>query len=90
MKGNKCNYPCKYLTTSANILNQDFIGPKDGQVRGKINLLLLSTVKKTTAYHSFGLISLLGEIGGYLGLFLGYSIYNIADLMDYCLLLKMR
>ena len=40
-------------------------------------------VKKTKDFYSYGSLSLFAEVGGYLGLLLGYSVYNLADCFEY-------
>ena len=36
--------------------------------------------------EAFGLLSLLGEVGGFLGLLLGASVITVCELLDYILL----
>ena len=43
----------------------------------------LSKVQETVAYYSYDDLSFIAEIGGYVGLFLGASIYQTADLFQF-------
>ena len=39
--------------------------------------------KKATAYYSYTTLSLIAEVGGYVGLFLGYAIIQVSEVFDY-------
>ena len=40
-------------------------------------------IKKGTAYYSYTTLSLIAEVGGYVGLFLGCAIIQVSQLFDY-------
>ena len=40
-------------------------------------------VKKTTAVYLYNSLSLIAEIGGHVGLFLGFSVYQVTNIFDY-------
>ena len=42
-----------------------------------------SKIESTTAYYQYPMLSLIAEIGGYVGLFLGFSVYQIAEVFDF-------
>ena len=87
--GGKCLNPCQYLQTlMITTLTNQWHNPQKLKFNGKnphskITLVFQPAVKKTTAYHSYGTLSLFAEVGGYLGLLLGYSLYNITELIDF-------
>ena len=39
-------------------------------------------IKKTTSHYSYLTLSLVAEIGGYVGLFLGVSLYQTTDILN--------
>ena len=49
---------------------------------GEVLLNFNGQVHETVAYYSYDDLSFIAEIGGYVGLFLGASMYQIADLFD--------
>ena len=84
----KCLYPCQYLqilliTTHEKPWNNPQKLKFNGKpVFSRITLVFQPAVKKTTAYYSYGTLSLFAEVGGYLGLLLGYSLHNIREVVD--------
>lgn len=48
-----------------------------------VKMYLLSVVKVQTSYWSYPIISLLAEVGGYLGLLLGMSLLDITKIIDW-------
>ena len=87
--GGKCLRPCQYLQTlMITTLTNTWMNPQKLKFNGKkafskITLVFQPAVKKTTAYYSYGTLSLFAEVGGYLGLLLGYSLYNVTELIDF-------
>ena len=49
---------------------------------GAVFLTFNRQVHETVAYYSYDDLSFFAEIGGYVGLFLGASMYQTADLFD--------
>ena len=49
---------------------------------GEVLLTFNGQVHETVAYYSYDDLSFIAEIGGYVGLFLGASMYQTADLFD--------
>ena len=50
---------------------------------GVVLLHFNEQVHETVAYYSYDELSFIAEIGGYVGLFLGASIYQTADLFQF-------
>ena len=82
--------PCKYMKTKTKIQSERVPG-KEYLVERSIWFAIPSVIifmKQTEGYSS---LSLLAEIGGYVGLFLGLSIYHgIKDLFDKAMAIFVR
>ena len=76
-----CKHPCKFLkVTLINPMSAECSSCVKQKI-GKLELSFDRVVKKTKAFRSYQFLSLLAEIGGYIGLFLGYSIYSLGDFL---------
>ena len=76
-KRSKCPNPCNYIKITTI--------PSIGHHKKADKLLqfyLQHRIKVHKAYYAYDEVSLLAEIGGYVGLFLGYSVYQITDMFD--------
>ena len=71
-----CPSPCKYLKVL------DIPGRQGSESKTKIRFYFPESIKIHKAYYVYDELSLLAEIGGYVGLFLGWSIYQITNLLD--------
>ena len=61
-----------------------FIGKeRETGMQGKFVLTFDEKVHETVAYYSYDDLSFIAEIGGYVGLFLGASVYQTADLFQF-------
>ena len=60
-------------------------GSESEAKNGKEKFLLAfdEKVHETVAYYSYDDLSFIAEIGGYVGLFLGASVYQTADLFQF-------
>ena len=47
-----------------------------------VRLMFNEYIKTTTSYYSYLTLSLIAEIGGYVGLFLGVSLYQTTDIIN--------
>ena len=74
-----CNKPCSYITLRTNT-----VWEREKRYKTKVKLLIFfkENIKVTKAYHIYSGLSLVAEIGGYVGLFLGVSINQITNLFD--------
>ena len=54
----------------------------DRENRGELIFNFRQKIHKTVSYYLYEEISLIAEIGGFVGLFLGASVYQIADLLE--------
>merc|ERR1711879_1093177 len=67
----KCYYPCSYFLVSTK-LDKVF----EGEAEGGIGILLTfeQLIQLTKSYYTYSELSLIAEVGGYVGLFLGISV----------------
>ena len=74
-----CNKPCSYITLRTNT-----VWEREKRYKTKVKLLIFfkENIKVTKAYHIYSGLSLIAEIGGYVGLFLGISMNQIGKLLD--------
>ncbi len=47
-------------------------------------------IKKGTTYYSYSALSLIAEVGGYVGLFLGCAIIQISQVFEYFIEISLR
>ena len=77
-----CQMPCASMEVTFPSITEDVGSPDEAYVK----LYLLTVVKVQTSYWSYSIISLLAEVGGYLGLLLGMSLLDITKVIDwFCL-----
>ena len=83
LKNVSCLEPCSYL----NIKIMKASETKGAKMIvdkgfGEVQLNFNEQIHETVAYYSYDDLSFIAEIGGYVGLFLGASMYQTADLFD--------
>ena len=71
-----CASPCKYTKVTCNLRN------KITNDKPRIRLTFPGSIQVHKAFYVYDELSLIAEIGGYVGLFLGWSVYQITDLLD--------
>ena len=74
-----CPYPCHFSTIL--LTNRDEKIIRDGY--SHLSLQFEESVKVTKYSYSYGKLEFLAEIGGYIGLFLGYSAFHISFALNY-------
>ena len=73
-----CYYPCSYfIVTTKQDLTFD-IPPN----LSKVTLSFEQLIQETKSYYTYSELSLIAEIGGYVGLFLGISVNQMPYLLD--------
>ena len=77
-KGSQCLDPCQYVKIDASETARTSFNPNP-----KIIFHFAETVNVLTAYYDYTGLSLVAEIGGYVGLFLGISFYQFTDVISY-------
>ena len=70
----RCPEPCTFLKSTYTL--QEFDHPRKNTIKIKYP----NSIKIMESYYVYNGISLVAEIGGYVGLFLGYSVNQITDL----------
>ena len=77
----ECLIPCSIFTFSTEAINsrQDIMGK---ELHAMVVIKFEDLIKVTTDYYTYTALSLIAEIGGYVGLFLGISVNQIINLID--------
>ena len=78
LKNSKCSSPCNYLKAMSIPVRKDKL--EKIQI---IQFLFPESIRVQRAYYAYSGVSLIAEIGGYVGLFLGWSVYQITDVVEY-------
>jgi len=73
----ECPYPCKF--SNIILTNRNSMPAKLSL--GYLKLNFAEMIKLTTYSYSYGVLELLAEIGGYVGLFLGLSVYHLREVI---------
>ena len=77
-----CNHPCNFISTRATI-SSGKIGSYINNKRSTIaTIQFKENIKVIEAYHLYSLLSMIAEIGGYVGMFLGISILQVRYVLD--------
>ena len=78
-----CKNPCKYIISRPFIMEDLNYQPNiNGQKVAFLRIYFERNIKFTRAHYLYSGLSLIAEIGGYVGLFLGVSVNQITMLMD--------
>ena len=78
----ECPKPCntmKLLAVNEREENQSYI---NGLASARLFFKFSDLITVTNEYYSYIWLNLVAEAGGYVGLFLGFSVYQITDLLD--------
>ena len=62
--------------------NDSVDGYKTNLKPKQIRFLFPESIEVQSAFYVYKELSLIAEVGGYVGLFLGYSVYQITDMFD--------
>ena len=80
----RCIRSCKYVSVRGVVVKSGFHGVlADGQRNGMMFISFREQIKTTQGYFVYSGLSLVAEIGGYVGLFLGVSVYHVTSLLEY-------
>ena len=71
----ECPYPCTFIKTIFTDKNPRYSSEKSQFRFSKL-------IKVTKSRYSYGELELLAEFGGYVGLFLGISVFNLKDVFN--------
>ena len=78
-----CSSPCHYITTRVRIHRESVMGYVNGKRTTLLKIKMNEHIKVTDEQYLYSGLSLIAEIGGYVGLFLGVSVNQIIDLVDF-------
>ena len=70
-----CHYPCKFIKSS-------IVPYKGRNDRNTTGLKFDKFIKVMKAAYSYTELELLAEFGGYVGLFLGISVFHVSQVVD--------
>ena len=70
-----CLYPCKYLSN----FGLTFSPFKKDEEKGKETFYFLRYTQKYKSVYTYNLLDLFAALGGYIGFFLGFSIFHLRD-----------
>ena len=73
-----CLKPCSFLNIKLSKSNENSSEKKDG----RLIFFFKEFIQETSSYYSYGSREFIAEIGGFIGLFIGVSIYQLADLFE--------
>ena len=79
-KGLGCLEACSYM--SIKVTKAGEREEKELKNQGRLILSFRQKIHKTEAYYLYEGISLVADTGGFVGLFLGASVYQMADLFE--------
>ena len=77
-KSDVCNYPCSFLEITQASQKADSLWGGDDSLL----LRFKKFVTVTKSFYSYTELELLAEFGGYVGLFLGFSVFDISNLFE--------
>ena len=77
---NRCLDPCTTVVPHLSVIGQE-IGPDQGM--SYLSIKLPRKIKVISSYFSYKVLSLIAEIGGYVGLFLGVSVLDLKTVVDF-------
>ena len=82
----ECLNPCSFFTFTLTDLI-DYVSKEGfGNADTSLELNFEKIIKVTKGYYAYSELSLIAEIGGYVGLFLGVSVNQITNLIEYLVL----
>ena len=86
----KCLNPCSFFSIMAMETKNTKLGCLFGKCpKNRVIISFKENIKVTTGYYLYSGLSLVAEVGGYVGLFLGVSVNQISNLFE-CILNKMN
>ena len=77
-KGRNCASSCSFLKVKYDLLRETKLKPY------QIRFFIPDSIEVQSAFYVYEVITLIAEVGGYVGLFLGYSVYQITDMFEMC------
>jgi hypothetical protein len=79
---NLCDSPCSYIMVGATKTKNIIQGYVNGRKNAYMIISPRENIKVTTGHELYSFLSLIAEIGGYVGLFLGVSINQATVMID--------
>ena len=86
-----CPMSCTQVTTSFSSHHEKYVGDEDSEYyfsNGTVSLYFQRYIKVTHTHWSYTGITLLAEVGGYVGLFLGISVNQMSNVFEKIIMWK--
>ena len=85
-----CPKPCTVFKMRALDEKETYLLDMDGKYVNEsiIRITFHELIKISTDQYSYNWLNLVAEVGGYVGLFLGYSVLQLSDLLDKIIFFK--
>ena len=74
--------PCEYIVTTLDVLKSKVVTVVDVK---KIEINLRPVARLVEQVDGYTFLSFMAEVGGYMGLFLGMSVYQLAEFIGFCM-----
>lgn len=74
-----CKHTCQYLQATSTTTMES---KTNTLAMNRFTIKFRDAKKVFTAYYVYGWLSLIAEFGGYVGLFLGWSVYQVAEIPE--------
>ena len=79
---NRCLDPCTTVAPQLSVIGSQDVVP-DHDRMSSLSIKLPLKIKVISSYFSYKVLSLIAEIGGYVGLFLGVSVLDLKTVVDF-------
>ena len=80
--GNACPKSCLHVKSSFGRQESYDIENDENYVPGALKIYFQHDIKVSKSYWSYSGLSLLAEVGGYVGLFLGISVQQVSNVLE--------
>ena len=74
-----CYSPCLFASTKATKMHEYSLAR--GNEKGKVRIYVTENIEVKEAYKLYSILSMIAEVGGYVGLFLGVSVNQASQLI---------
>ena len=79
---NECPKSCNTMKLRAGNEREETQFYINGLASARLDFKFSDMIRVTNEYYAYIWLNLIAEAGGYVGLFLGYSVFHITDLLD--------
>ena len=72
-----CDSPCSFLKMKSSLIKE-----RNMRNNNEVKINFKEYIKVTEAYYLYTTLTLIAEVGGYVGLFLGVSVNQVSELLN--------